>query len=165
MGTTDGIRDGLRLVGLEPSHPAILAGWFAADPPGAARLSGFYAAPDGWVSAVENDERRMGWLVLREGSPVGFLDLDVDEDGRTAHLAFYVAPEWRGRGVCKAMLRCLIGLAAVEALHAVRAGVEPDNTASVACLEKAGFVREGRDEDGLLRYAKPLREAEPRNGR
>ena len=97
-----------------------------------------------WAIADHND-RFVGNLSLAQ--------IDLEEG--TAHIAYRVAPQVRGRGVATAAVRAAsvwafdaLRLARIELVHAV------DNPASCRVAEKAGYVVEGvkragyRDDEG-----------------
>ena len=75
-----------------------------------------------------------------------------DGDG-TVEIAYTVAPEFRRRGYAGAMVTALLDRAAEDPrVHAVRASIRPDNTASLATIGKFGFRKIGEQwdpEDGL----------------
>jgi RimJ/RimL family protein N-acetyltransferase len=74
------------------------------------------------------------------------------EDG-TVEIGYTVAPEFRRRGYATAMVTALLErVAADPRVHAVRASIRPDNTASLATIAKFGFRKVGEQwdpEDGL----------------
>lgn len=105
------------------------------------------------VAMIERDMRalaegrylRLG-IVLREGGElVGECSLfDLDVPGRRVELGFGIArPHWR-RGYMTEAVRALIDYAFdVLGRHGIEADVDPRNAASIAGLERLGFVREG----------------------
>ena len=58
--------------------------------------------------------------------------------------SLYVAPEWRGRGLGRAMLAQLIRLAQADGMHAMIGGVDAENAASIALHTSLGFVEVAR---------------------
>ncbi|MDP9475681.1 MAG: GNAT family N-acetyltransferase, partial [Actinomycetota bacterium] len=146
------------LVPVARSHIPVLDRWARDDPELGRKLSGSYAEDPGWVGEVAEGEGRFGWIAVRGGEPVGFVDLDLlaGEDDGTGWLAFYVAPTFRSRGVGRRML----GLAAKEArafgAYALLASVEGDNLASARCLAGAGFEGLGRVAGADLLFALDL---------
>jgi RimJ/RimL family protein N-acetyltransferase len=84
------------------------------------------------VIADDIDDRYLGEVVL------------LPRDSLTFELAYIVAPDARGRGLATAAVR-LVSAWAVRHLIAQRlqVRVDPDNDASLAVAEKAGFRREG----------------------
>jgi RimJ/RimL family protein N-acetyltransferase len=75
-------------------------------------------------------------------------------DGPAGSIAFVVAPSARRQGVAKAMIEALLARPELADLRIVGAGVEPENTASIAALTAAGFSRqvEEPDEEGMLYF-------------
>ena len=84
------------------------------------------------VIADDMDDHYMGEVVL------------LPRDSLTFELAYIVAPDARGRGLATAAVR-LMSAWAVRHLIAqrIQVRVDPDNEASLAVAEKAGFRREG----------------------
>ncbi|MEV1011932.1 GNAT family N-acetyltransferase [Streptomyces sp. NPDC049881] len=74
-------------------------------------------------------------------------------EARTVEIGYSVAPAFRRRGYATAMVAGLLRRAAAEpAVTTVRASVRPDNTGSLATLERFGFLPVGEqwdEEDGL----------------
>ncbi|NML48996.1 N-acetyltransferase [Streptomyces sp. R302] len=58
----------------------------------------------------------------------------------------YVHPEARGRGVAGALLRALIDSTEAAGIWTIQSGIFPENTASLAVHERAGFRLIGRRE-------------------
>jgi phosphinothricin acetyltransferase len=58
----------------------------------------------------------------------------------------YVRPEARGRGVGTALLRALVASTEAAGIWTLQTGIFPENAASVALHEKAGFRVVGRRE-------------------
>jgi RimJ/RimL family protein N-acetyltransferase len=136
------------------SDTAQIFKWFTRDAEGNRRL-GFYADPDQWFKLLSPSRR--AWLVIAEDQPVGFLDVEID--GPTGYLAYYVAPEHRGKGFGALTLRLAVDQARQLGLTALDGGVEPDNLASIAALKRAGFHLFPEDAEGMLptRLEIPLR--------
>jgi phosphinothricin acetyltransferase len=59
---------------------------------------------------------------------------------RTVENSVYVAADSRGKGVAKALMPPLIEAAKELKLHAIVAGIDADNKASIALHEQFGFV-------------------------
>lgn len=109
------------------------------------------------------------FLAVRGGAAVGYIDcgtfdcwtppvlsrsrLEVIE-GPAGSIAFVVAPSARRQGVAKAMIEALLARPELADLRIVGAGVEPDNTASIATLTSAGFAPqlESPDDEGMLYF-------------
>jgi predicted acetyltransferase len=86
------------------------------------------------------------------GEAAGLADLDVDKDEKFGHIAFYVAPAFRRRGVGTKIVRLVAKEARCEGLAGVLATVERGNEASVRCLVRAGFGRVEESHDGSARF-------------
>jgi len=59
----------------------------------------------------------------------------------TAEHSVYVAPEWRGQGVGRALLAELIQAARRQGLHALIGTIDAANTASIGLHSSLGFVQ------------------------
>lgn len=90
-----------------------------------------------WV-AFES-ERVVGWSALRRVSErrayAGVADVNL-----------YVEEKARGRGIGRALLEALVGDSEEHGIWMLQAGIFPENTASVAVHERAGFRLVGRRE-------------------
>ena len=88
--------------------------------------------------AVE-DDRVVGWAALSPTSPrpcyAGVVENSV-----------YVAADARGRGVGRALLEALVSGADDAGLWTIQTSVFPENTATLALHERAGFRVVGRRE-------------------
>lgn len=93
---------------------------------------------------------------------IGFFGPPADVDGvPEAEVGYGLVPEARGWGFATEALRALLTAADAAGVR-VRASVQPDNTASVRVLAKAGFTElRGSDEDGGLVMARPLPARKP----
>jgi L-amino acid N-acyltransferase YncA len=54
-------------------------------------------------------------------------------------VSIYVDPAWTGRGVGRALLQALIATSEREGFWTLRAGIFPENAASIALHERCGF--------------------------
>jgi phosphinothricin acetyltransferase len=115
-----------------------------------------------WSLAPATLETRKTWLLDRRGR--GFPVLVADRHGavlgfasygdfrpwdgyqHTVEHSLYVHPEAQGRGMGRALLAALVGRAEAQGKHAMVAGIEAGNAASIALHRRAGF-----EEAGLLR--------------
>jgi RimJ/RimL family protein N-acetyltransferase len=123
---------------------ALLLRW-ANDP--VTRAAGFRPAR---ISSAEHHRWLAGrltsaagrlYIALRDGDPVGQLRLDRLAGGRV-EVGIAVAPEVRGRGIGRALLQAGLDTAGEDRDLAARtfvARVRPDNGASIALFEGAGF--------------------------
>lgn len=63
-----------------------------------------------------------------------------------AEVSIYVAPEHAGRGVGGVLLRALIDASERAGVWTLKAGIFPENSASIAVHERCGFRRVGTHE-------------------
>jgi L-amino acid N-acyltransferase YncA len=98
---------------------------------------------------------RRSWLFEEEGVAVALLDVEVYEDQR-AGCAFVVDPRQRGRGCGQRALQALVRHVATTGVRELFAGAEPENSASIRCLEGAGFVSRSDkpDAEGFLYFVR-----------
>ena len=65
-------------------------------------------------------------------------------DDGVVEVGFSVVPDYRRRGYASESAKALVGWARQQpAVTSIVAGCDPDNHASIATLERAGFVRLG----------------------
>jgi len=92
-----------------------------------------------WVDALW---RRGPNVVARSrGRIIGHAALAPDS-GAAHDLIVFVRPEWQGRGVGRALVDALVGLARRQGVALIRAGVESRNDSVVTMLRAAGFERQ-----------------------
>jgi RimJ/RimL family protein N-acetyltransferase len=87
-----------------------------------------------------------------DGALVGHVKLAVAAHHRIGHVGrVLVAPDQRGRGMGRALMRAVVALGFGElGLHRLQLGVYTFNAAAIACYQGAGFVIEGRLRDSTL---------------
>jgi [ribosomal protein S5]-alanine N-acetyltransferase len=103
-----------------------------------------------WV-ARQGEKRAAGTVlalaIVEPGRelPVGNVNLtELDGDGRSASIGYWLVPEARGRGLAGAAARLLIGWGFdTLGLERVEFAILPDNHASQRVAERAGAVAEG----------------------
>jgi RimJ/RimL family protein N-acetyltransferase len=101
-----------------------------------------------WLQDTLSRADRRLYVAHAEGRDVATARLDVQ--GTEAAVSLTVAPEWRGRGIGTHVLRALVAEAfGAAGLRRLVARVKPDNAASRAAFERAGFSPAGGD-DGAL---------------
>ncbi len=82
--------------------------------------------------AVADSGAVLGWVAL---SPVS----DRCVYAGVAELSVYVHPEASGRGIGSALLRAVVASAETGGIWTLQTGIFPENTASLALHERAGF--------------------------
>ncbi len=109
-----------------------------------------------WHSEPHTLQMRKDWFNQRkeQGFPV-FVAVDENEIAGfstigsfrpwhgyrfTVENSVYVATEKRGKGIAKLLMQPLIDAARELKIHAIVAGIEAENTTSIALHEKFGFV-------------------------
>jgi RimJ/RimL family protein N-acetyltransferase len=127
------------------------------------------AGEDSLVSEIGVEERgeRIRWLVEAghnvhfvaeaSGEIVGELALALCDPG-PASLGFSVSPEWRRRGVGRALIKEALTCAQLRHLHKLSAEVFPENEAALTLLERHGFREEGRLKAHFRRSSGELRD-------
>ncbi len=74
--------------------------------------------------------------------------------GGVAEVSVYVGDAWRGRGIGLRLLQQLVAQSEANGIWTLQAGILPENTASLALHERAGFRRIGvREKLGKLKGA------------
>ncbi|MET9856812.1 N-acetyltransferase family protein [Streptomyces sp. NPDC006450] len=97
--------------------------WEAFD---AARL------PEHRFVAVDQDGKLLGWVAASKVSD------RCAYEGVVEH-SVYVDPGARGRGVARALLDALIASTEAAGIWTIQSGIFPENTASLALHQRAGF--------------------------
>jgi phosphinothricin acetyltransferase len=82
--------------------------------------------------ALAEDGAVLGWVAA---SPVS----DRCVYAGVVEHSVYVAPAARGRGVAAALLRALVESTEAAGIWTIQSGIFPENTASLALHERAGF--------------------------
>jgi GNAT superfamily N-acetyltransferase len=92
-------------------------------------LPGVYVAPRGAL-----------WIATSGSSGIGCVALRPF-DARTAEVKrMFVDPEWRGRGVARALMEAVIGGARTRGYDTLRLGTLHDMTAAQALYQSLGFA-------------------------
>jgi RimJ/RimL family protein N-acetyltransferase len=119
------------------------------------------------------ETRRHHWLAWANGTVVGYTACDTYDRWTTweggpggrgvtatipvssAGIAYVVDPAQRRRGYGTAMITAVTAMPELAHVELFAAGVEPENTASVGCLRKAGFrpLSPEPDWEGTVYYA------------
>ncbi|MFE3560471.1 GNAT family N-acetyltransferase [Streptomyces sp. NPDC059193] len=95
--------------------------------------------------AIGPDGRLLGWVAASKVS-------DRDAYAGVVEHSVYVHPDARGRGVARALLDALIASTEPAGIWTIQSGIFPENTASLALHQKAGFRVIGtRERIGLHR--------------
>ena len=128
-------------------HLKLLEEWMQ-DPESRAGVGGILPL-DSWLEFVTGNDGQFARIVLDGAEPVGMVIVGL-EDGEAA-VALLVAPEKRGRGYGKQILRELVHQPEVASARVFLAPIEPEHAASRKCFEAVGFRQEGI-EDGFLLY-------------
>ena len=152
---------------LVPLPAPLVAALVAGDLAAAAALAPFPLdastfADDGHVLALRHaqlqaDPAQEPWLlraaVARAGQPSagqvvarGGFHAPPDEDG-VVEIGYVVRPDARDQGLATELARGLLHWARLQGARRCRAGVRPDNAASLRVLEHLGFVRTGEQVD------------------
>ncbi|MFE9696402.1 GNAT family N-acetyltransferase [Streptomyces sp. NPDC006270] len=82
--------------------------------------------------ALDGDGSVLGWVAASRVS-------DRCAYAGVVEHSVYVAPAARGRGVASALLKALVDSTEQAGIWTVQAGIFPENTASLAVHERAGF--------------------------
>lgn len=108
-----------------------------------------------YARAIDNPGVRLRVATL-DGAPIGTARVDVVAG--TGEVGIALAPEHRGHGLGRALLRALIDdCAADPQVVALNAAVHPANVASLKAFEAAGFAPAG-DDGGFRLLRRPVRE-------
>jgi ribosomal-protein-alanine N-acetyltransferase len=105
---------------------------------------------DHWLTRSRRDDFDANLAVRPEDDAiVGYFNISQIMRGplQSAFLGYGGVAEWSGAGYMTAALRLVTRRAFTDlALHRIEANVQPGNAASMALVERCGFVREGFSE-------------------
>jgi RimJ/RimL family protein N-acetyltransferase len=106
---------------------------------------------EAWLERVLADPDRRLWIAEADGRKLGTVSA-ARAGPDTVEVSITVAPDQRGRGVGRAMLRaCVAETARVWPDRAIVATVRVENAASRRLFERCGFVAAG-ERDGFVTY-------------
>ena len=71
-------------------------------------------------------------------------------DGEYWQVGYILSPSMWGRGLATEMLQAVLQMPVIQATGKLKSFVNPDNTASIRVLEKAGFIHYGEVRDGIV---------------
>lgn len=98
-----------------------------------------------WLNDSLNNPQRQLYIVELDKQPIGTTRVDSEHNQHT--ISWTLAPEFRGKGLAKAMVAQLVnGLAGK-----ISAEILPANTASVCVAEYAGLTYD-KTENGIMYY-------------
>ena len=105
---------------------------------------------DAWLIRTNRTDFDANLAVRPEdGAIVGYFNLSQIIRGplQSAFLGYGGVAEWSGAGYMTAALRLVLERSFTDlGLHRVEANIQPGNSASIALVERCGFVREGFSE-------------------
>jgi ribosomal-protein-alanine N-acetyltransferase len=105
---------------------------------------------DAWLTRAGRADFDASLAVRPEdGAIVGYFNISQIIRGplQSAFLGYGGVAEWSGTGYMTAALRLVLERAFADlALHRLEANIQPANAASIALVERCGFVREGFSE-------------------
>ena len=108
---------------------------------------------DAWITRAGRADFDANLAVRPEdGEIVGYFNISQIIRGplQSAFLGYGGVARWSGAGYMTAALRLVLARAFSDlALHRLEANVQPGNAASIALVERCGFVREGFSESYL----------------
>ncbi len=134
----------------------LLQDWFT-DP----ILRRWYCPPTpAWFEYVINDPNVFCWLAYENDSPIGLIQLDIEND--RGSIGYLVNPELRRRGFGKRMIVEFLQCAQIPPIKRIIAEMEEENVASVRCAITAGFSKDydPPSEKGFVRLSISLDQKE-----
>lgn len=98
------------------------------------------------------DEAWLNWILRRrtDSQPIGTVQatLILDDDRRTARVAWVVGVDWQNQGFASEAARALVSWLWHQGAHAVVALIHSDNQASATVATRAGLQPTDDEEDG-----------------
>lgn len=132
------------------------------------RLRGFREHPDAFTSSFEEEsakaleytEKRLDpagpdkfWAAFSGPDMVGMIGLSPETRAKNRHKAsligMFVAPEFSGRGIGWALVRCLLAEASATGIELIVLTVTDSNKPALALYRKAGFTSFGTEPDAI----------------
>jgi [ribosomal protein S5]-alanine N-acetyltransferase len=105
---------------------------------------------DAWLTRAARADFDANLAVRADdGAIIGYFNISQIIRGplQSAFLGYGGVAEWSGGGYMTAALRLVVERAFTDlALHRIEANIQPANAASIALVERCGFVREGFSE-------------------
>ncbi|MGH8173156.1 MAG: GNAT family N-acetyltransferase [Rhodanobacteraceae bacterium] len=93
--------------------------------------------------AERNDDGRLAWIVEVDGEAVGFSCVEIAHDDSTARGVLNgILPDWRGRGIYRAMLRAMLARFSDEGVKRFVISTQVHNTAVQRVWISEGFTLE-----------------------
>jgi ribosomal protein S18 acetylase RimI-like enzyme len=125
----------------DPAYAAVVASWG-----GSAREVSMwcglreYPVPASAVLGWQTDEVA-SHLLFVDGEPLGYGELWFDDEEDEIELArIIVAPDVRGRGIGRELVRRLTDVALATEYSDIFMRVHPDNTPALRCYQRASFT-------------------------
>jgi len=86
------------------------------------------------------------WAITRAGDDraLGFVAAGEKRQGGVSELGYFLARDAQGQGIAREAVSAVTARLFDEGQRRVFADTDPDNRASIALLERLGFIREGR---------------------
>jgi ribosomal-protein-alanine N-acetyltransferase len=106
------------------------------------------------VAGVNNPDRTKYFLAIEDretGSFIGSTGYTVTQScpaGKTAHVGYFILPEYHGRGIMTEAVREVIRFAFEEGgIYRIETGCLRENLASERVMQKCGFIKEADRKD------------------
>ena len=109
-------------------------------------VMGWKISVDGATSEVEYDDLGRVIVHARPDDPraLGFVSAGEKRQGGVTEIGYMLAQAAQGQGIAREAVSGVITQLFAEGQHRVFADTDPDNSGSIALLEKLGFQLEGR---------------------
>jgi len=132
----------MELVPFAPAYAAVVASW----PRSAAEAMMWcgqreFPVPARIVADWQRDEEVSAYLLMAGDALIGYGEVWLDAQDKEAELArIIIAPEARGNGRGRALVRFLLSEAVKAGYPGIFMRVHPDNDPALRCYRGAGFV-------------------------
>ncbi len=128
----------------------LIKNWISTDTTGSQYLDS-YATSEDWINLVDN-KQRFFYIAKLDDTPIGFFDFEIQRE--RGYFSFYVAPEYRGKGLGTELLQTALDLEPVKQVTTLEGGVAQSNIASQKVLEHLGFRNEGINDEEMFTFVK-----------
>ncbi len=113
------------------------------------------ASAASWIAGLtprENDDLQRVYAIALNDHVVGSIGLSLEWEHLRAEIGYWIGEEYRGRGFASAALARTTELGFAMGLRRIYALVLLENLGSIRVLENAGYKREGKLRQHILKW-------------
>lgn len=102
-----------------------------------------------YCQRIKSDDAYLGYLIIDHNKVAGIININdiIRGSFQSASIGFYLFSDFIGKGVMSAGLQLVLQeVFTTHGLHRIEANIQPNNVASIRCVQRNGFVKEGFSE-------------------